>query len=194
MKKTIIFDLNGVFIISPLLSDRFNKDFGVKPDDFMPVLNNIMSRVRRPNSASVYDLWKPHLSKWKINFSEMEFLDYWFNAERENIELVNLAKELKRKGYKLIIMSNNFSERAKYYSENLHFLTTLFESIYYSWETGFIKPDVHAFELIFKNNGLKPEDCLYFDDSEKNIDLAISIGIDSYVFSEDSVEILRSLL
>ena len=194
MKKAIIFDLNGVFIVSPRLSDRFNIDFGVKIDDFMPVLQEIMGKVRCPNSVSIYSLWKPYLDKWKINLSEEEFLDYWFKVEKENLELTDLAARLKQKGYKLIILSNNFSERAKYYAENFQFLKDLFEAVYYSWQTSFVKPDVRAFELILKNHSLKPEDCLYFDDSEKNVDLATSIGIKSYIFNANSIENLRLLL
>jgi len=194
MKKAIIFDLNGVFIISPRLSDRFNIDFGVTVDDFMTVLQEIMNKVRLSNAVSIYSLWKPYLDRWQINFTEEEFLDYWFKVEKENLELTDLAAKLKQKGYKLIILSNNFNERAKYYSENFKFLSSLFEAVYYSWQTGYIKPDIRAFELILKNHGLKPEDCLYFDDSEKNVDLATSIGIESYIFDANSIEILRLLL
>jgi putative hydrolase of the HAD superfamily len=193
MKKAIIFDLNGVFIVSPRLSDRFNSDFNVETDDFMPALQNIMSKVRCPNSVSVYSLWKPYLNKWNIDFSEDAFLDYWFKAESENLELINLALRLKQKGYMLIIMSNNFSERAEYYSDRFHFLNDLFEAVYYSWQTGFVKPDANAFKLVFKNHNLKPEDCLYFDDSENNIQLADSLGIESYFFNAMSFKKLELL-
>jgi len=36
--KAIIFDLNGVFIESPYLSDRFAVRFGVPKQDFLIVL------------------------------------------------------------------------------------------------------------------------------------------------------------
>lgn len=193
-KKAIIFDLNGVFIISPRLSDRFEKDFNISSDEFLPVLQKIMDKVRQPNAVSIYSLWQPYFEKWQISFSETDFLNYWFNAEKENTKLVDLANKLKDKGYKLIIMSNNFRERAEYYSKNFKFLNELFDDIYYSWQTGLVKPDVRTFDLILKDHSLKSADCLYFDDSEKNVQLANSIGIKSYIFDDSSVDFLRLLV
>jgi putative hydrolase of the HAD superfamily len=194
MKKAIIFDLNGVFIISPRLSERFESDFNVPSDEFMPVLQDIMDKVRRPGAENTYTLWKPYLDKWKINFFEKEFLNYWFSAEKENMGLIDLARSLKEKGYKLIILSNNFRERADYYDKTFPFIRELFDGVYYSWQTGFVKPDVRAFENILENHNLKPIDCLYFDDSGKNIQLANSIGIESYIFDSKAINILNSLI
>lgn len=194
MSKTIIFDLNGVFIVTPRLSDRFLNDFGVSIDEFMPVLQEIMDKVRRPNAVSIYSLWQPYLKKWGIDFSETEFLDYWFSAEvKANEELVEVARKLQNKGYKLIIMSNNFRERAEYYAKTFKFMDELFEKVYYSWQTGFVKPDERAFKQIFDGFKLQPSDCIYFDDSEKNVQLAKSLGIESYIFDDTAIEYLHKL-
>lgn len=193
MKKAIIFDLNGVFIISPKLSERFKQDFNILSDTFLPALKEIMDKVRQPNADNLYDLWKPYFDKWNISFTEEEFLNYWFSAEKENTELTDLTRQLKTKGIKIIILSNNFRERAGYYEENFPFLKELFDGVYYSWQTGFIKPDVKAFENTLKKHSLKPEEVLYFDDSDKNIELAKSIGIEAYIFDDSAIELLKSL-
>jgi HAD superfamily hydrolase (TIGR01509 family) len=192
-EKAIIFDLNGVFIISPRLSDRFKDDFSVPTSEFLPVLTEIMDKVRRPKASNIYDLWVPYLAKWNIKLSKNEFLDYWFNVERKNVDLTDLIRKLKGKGIKIIILSNNFKERTDYYNKTFPFINELFDGIYYSWQTGFVKPDIRAFEVILKNNDLKPEDCLYFDDTEKNISLANSIGIKSHIFNDDTIDLLNSL-
>lgn len=183
MIKAIIFDLNGVFIQSERLSDRFNKDYHVKTEDFLPVLSEIMAKVRQPNAGNLYEYWKPYLEKWNVNLSEPQFYNYWFSAETENIELVDLAKELKGKGIKLIILSNNFKERTKYYLKTFPDLFALFDRVYFSWQTGFVKPNPRAFDLLLSENNLKPEECLYFDDGEKNVELGNSLGIKSYIFT-----------
>ena len=41
MIKAIIFDLNGVFIKSPKLSDRFKERFNVSENDFLSLSDNI---------------------------------------------------------------------------------------------------------------------------------------------------------
>jgi HAD superfamily hydrolase (TIGR01509 family) len=186
MIKAIIFDLNGVFITSPLLSDRFYSDFGIEPEIFLPALKEIMAKVRMPNAGSVYSYWKPYLGKWGVKLSQKEFEKYWFEAEEENGRLVDFAQELKNKGIKLFILSNNLRKRTEYYNAQFPFLTELFDKVYYSWQTGFIKPDERAYQLIFEENSLKPEECLYFDDSEYNVKVAQSLGINAHKFIDDN--------
>lgn len=181
MTKAVIFDLNGVFIQSPKLSERFEKDFGVPTDQFLLALKEIMSIVRQPNAGDTYSYWKPYLKNWKVDLSQEKFYNYWFSAEKEVPELIEYAKELQQKGIKIIILSNNFKERANYYEKAFPFLKE-FNGLYYSWKTGYVKPDGRAYEEILESNNLKPEECIYFDDSEKNIEVARSIGIGSYLF------------
>lgn len=180
--KAIIFDLNGVFTLSRKLSDRFREDFGIGEEVFLPVLKEVMAQVRKPGAKDMYSYWQPHLEKWKVPLNENQFLDYWFSSEEENREMIKIAEELKRKGITLFILSNNLRERAKYYKEQFSFLDTLFSKVYYSWQTGFIKPDRRAYQLVLEENNLRPEECLYFDDSQTNVDVATALGIESYLF------------
>lgn len=192
MIKAIIFDLNGVFIQSKKLSDRFNEDFRVPSDEFMLALGEIMAKVRLPNAGDSYEYWKPFLNKWGVKLNRDQFYEYWFSAETENKELVDISKELKRKGLKLIILSNNLRERTQYYYKKFPKLFALFDKTYFSWQTGFTKPDKRGFDLLLSENNLKPEECLYFDDVEKNIELGNSLGIKSYIFTnaEDMSKLL----
>ncbi len=182
MIKAVIFDLNGVFIQSKLLNERFAEDFGVANEKFMPALKKIMAQVRKPGAKSLYYHWKPYLKKWNVNLSKHKFYDYWFKAEKQVLEMTTLATEIKSRGIEIFILSNNFAERANYYKKNFPFLKSLPDKIYYSWKTGFIKPDPRAIKLILKENKLRPNECLYFDDSAKNIAVAKLLGIKSFMF------------
>ena len=182
MIKTIIFDLNGVFIQSPKLSERFGEQFGVPENDFLPALKDIMTKIRLPNANDAFLYWQPYLQKWGVNLSKEEFFDFWFNAEKEAPEITALTRELKIKGLKIFILSNNFIERAAYYDKNFPFLREVADKIYYSWQTGFIKPNPEAYKIILRENNLKPEECIYFDDVKENIDIATSLGIKSFLF------------
>lgn len=182
MKKAVIFDLNGVFIISPKLSDRFQATYGLETAKFLPALNDVMSHVRMPGANNMYSYWEPYFKVWGLEIAEQDFLNFWFNAEAENTEMVALARELKQKGVQLYILSNNLNERSAYYDKHFPFLKELFDKEYYSWKTGFIKPDPRCFELVLQENELKPEDCMYFDDSSKNVAAAEGLGIESHIY------------
>ncbi len=182
MKKAVIFDLNGVLIVGPLLSERIHAERGVMPEDFMPVLNEVMAKVRLPGASSMHSYWLPHFKRWGIKMTERQFEDFWFTAEVQSEEMVTLCREIKSKGARLFVLSNNLRERSAYYDKHFPFLKELFEKEYYSWKTGYIKPDVRCYELILEENNLKSADCVYFDDSAGNVAVAQSLGIESYVY------------
>ena len=105
--------------------------------------------------------------------------------------MVGIALELKYRGYHIIILSNNFMERAEYYAKNFSFLTEIADKVYYSWQTGFVKPDPRAYQKILEDNNLEPDECIYFDDSEENIRVAGELGIRSFLF--DNVDSVRKV-
>ncbi|MBI2057895.1 MAG: HAD family phosphatase [Candidatus Yanofskybacteria bacterium] len=182
MTKAVIFDLNGVFVQSPKLSERFWDEFGVPAEEFLPALKEIMAKVRMPNAGSSYAYWKPYLDKWNIGLSKEEFFNFWFSAEKEAPEMTKFARELKNRGVKIFILSNNFIERTAFYEKNFPFLKEIADKIYYSWQTGFVKPSKEAYLKLLTENNLKPEECLYFDDSKENTEIASELGIKSHVF------------
>lgn len=182
MIKAVIFDLNGVFIHSPKLSDRFEQDFGVPVADFLSKLSSIMDEVRKPGAAGAFSYWQPALKEWNVNFTEEEFWKYWFEAEAPSGEMISLAKELKGKGIKVITLSNNFKERADYYG-HYPWMHDAMDKTYFSWQTGLVKPDIEAWKLVLKEFSLAPSEALYFDDQEKNLNAAESLGIKAFMFT-----------
>ena len=188
MIKAVILDLNGIFLQSPKLSDRFEKDFSIPVSEFLPKLSEIMEAVRKPHAEKAFTYWEPVLREWGVNLSEQEFWNYWFQSEKTSEKMVNFAKSLKEKRIKILILSNNFKERADYYG-HYSWMHDAVDKVYFSWQTGFVKPDPGAWKYILRENNLKPELCIYFDDQEKNLDAARSLGIKSYLFTnEDELE------
>jgi beta-phosphoglucomutase-like phosphatase (HAD superfamily) len=156
-EQEVIFDLNGIFIQSPKLSERFEKDF-------IPKLSEIMDKVRQPHAGDSFQYWEPVLREWNINLSERAFWDYWFKTES--------------------VSEPNFKERAEYYA-HYPWIHNVIEKAYFSWQSGFIKPNPEAWLQILRDNNLKPEECLYFDDQEKNVKAAESVGIKSFLFTTE---------
>lgn len=185
MIKAVILDLNEIFLQSPKLSERFEKDFSIKSSIFLPKLFEIMEKVRQSNADKAFSYWKPVLKEWNINFSEAEFWDYWFNAEIPSEKMIDYSKLLRGTGIKVFILSNNFKERSEYY-DHYSWIHDAVDKVYFSWQTGLAKPDIKAWELILMDNNLKSEECLYFDDQEKNVQSAQSIGIKSFVFTNEA--------
>ncbi|MFA6512212.1 MAG: HAD-IA family hydrolase [Patescibacteria group bacterium] len=185
-----IFDLNGVFIVSPKLSDRFAEVYGVPQEQFLPALQHVLDVARMPNAGSSFALWKPYLDQWHVELSEQAFFDFWFSAEQENTAMIALARELKDRGMRLFVLSNNFRERTEYYRSHFPFLAELFTFIYFSWEQGYVKPDPRAWEWLIQNTGVVPNETLYMDDKEENCTVAASLGF-SVLGAMDTEEIRK---
>ncbi len=184
MLKAAIFDLNGIFIKGPKLSERFNQDFNISADTFMPALTQIMGRVRAPGAERAFTYWEPLLTQWDIDLPEEKFWEYWFGAERASEGMVDFAKDLRERGVKVFVLSNNFRERAEYYG-HYSWMTEAVDKAYFSWQTGFVKPDARAWSTILEEYQLAPADCVYFDDQEKNVASAASLGIPAHLFENE---------
>ena len=195
MPKAIIFDLNGIFLQSQKLSDRFGKDFSVPVAQFVPKLSEIMDKVRQPNARPAFEYWSPVLAEWGVKLSEKEFWDYWFQGEKPSEKMIALARQLRQQGIKVFILSNNFKERAEYYG-HYPWIHDAVDKVYFSWQTGLVKPDPKAWQLVLSENSLQPEECLYFDDQEKNQRAAESVGIKSHIFKdeEETKEIIEKMI
>lgn len=178
MIKAVIFDLNGVFIQAPsYFSTRAQETYGVSEQEFYAALKDVMATARQPDAPSFFELWKPHLKKMGIEVSEKEFFKLWVSPEGLVPEVLEYAKELRQRGIKVFILSNNVRERTVYYRQKLPQLFDSVDQAYFSWETGFVKPDPQAYTNILNEHRLKPEECVYFDDSKGNVEVAKSLGI-----------------
>ena len=76
-----------------------------------------------------------------------------------------------------------------------------FDQTFLSYETGLIKPDKDAFELVVKSFDCSPDEVLFFDDSQMNVEAAaeyglhavLAIGIDDVKETLENRRILRQL-
>lgn len=182
MIKAVILDMNGVLLESQPLSDRMKQTYGISPEKFIPVLKEIMPQIRKPKAPSIYSLFEPHFKKWNLNLKEKELLQFWFSGEKLVIKLLDYVKNLKRKGLKILVLSNNFKERTTYYQKHFLEISPVVDKAYFSWKTGLIKPEPEAFRDILNENQLQPEECLYFDDSQTNVDSANFLGIHAFKY------------
>lgn len=89
-------------------------------------------------------------------------------------EMISLVKDLKSKGIKVFAISNSFDAFPE--------LHQVFDKIYFAGEIGFYKPDPEIFEYVLQKENLHPAECIYFDDSEKNIKAGNLVGMNSFKF------------
>lgn len=94
--------------------------------------------------------------------------------------------ELKQAGYRLYILSNYSHRMFRIHTEGLPFHDDMDGRIV-SYEVHHLKPHKEIYEDLFKKYGLKPEECLFFDDRQDNVDGGRKCGMEGRVIYSEEV-------
>jgi len=100
--------------------------------------------------------------------------------------------ELKKKGYQVLVLSN-FSELIlRTNRDQMKFLEVIDGGIL-SYKEHLIKPDAAIYQLLMKQYYLQPEECLFLDDREENVQGARAAGWQAIQFTDqqDAVEEMK---
>jgi len=101
-------------------------------------------------------------------------------------------KFFKEKGYKLYALSN-YPRRGFLYTEEKYDFFKLFDGKVISYEVKTLKPDFEIYDLLLKKYSLKPEECIFIDDSYPNVEAARILGMKAVHFRQTSqfLEVLK---
>ena len=114
--------------------------------------------------------------------------DNWVNSLSPVENMQQLIFDMKKSGERLFLLSN-ISKGFKDAYVEVEWINELldgFEGIILSGPIGKIKPNRDIYEYLLKTFNLKAEECLFIDDSKKNIDGAALVGINGYLFDGDA--------
>jgi putative hydrolase of the HAD superfamily len=103
-------------------------------------------------------------------------------------------RQLKEAGYGVYYLSNFFQKAEEDCKELMAFLELMDGGIL-SYKDKVTKPDRQIYELLLERYGLKAEECVFLDDTEKNIIGARAVGIHGILFQtrEQAVTELQKL-
>lgn len=97
---------------------------------------------------------------------------------------IQMLKDLKEKGYQLYLLSNTNSLHIHWFNRYLKkehgiedFNAQFFVKSYYSHLVKMRKPDLEIYEYVLNDAFIKPDETLFIDDSEANIQGAQAAGI-----------------
>lgn len=104
---------------------------------------------------------------------------------------VGILEDLERRGTPLYAITNFNQDKFRETVLRFPFLRT-FRDIVVSGDERVIKPDAAIYRLLLDRNGLAAGDCVFIDDSEKNVKGAEAVGMKAIHFT--SPEALRAEL
>lgn len=96
---------------------------------------------------------------------------------------VDILSQLKAKNVPLYAITNFSHEKWPIACEMFPYLGNIFIDTIVSGEHKMVKPNPAIYQLLLDRNQLKPEDCIFIDDTLVNVNAAIELGIDGLLFT-----------
>lgn len=103
-------------------------------------------------------------------------------------EFCKLAKE---KGYKVYVLSNACNKFHEYFPKNYD--VDFFDGIVVSSDVHTIKPEPEIYKYLLNKYELVPEECLFIDDREENVNGAKAVSMQGVIFANNYDEIAKMI-
>ncbi len=205
--QAVISDFGGV-LTTPLIQSfvAFQNQTGIA----MEKLGVAMQRIaERDGSHPLFELEKGELTEdafLKRIADELEpelghrpemhrFSEIYFDALEPNPPMIELMRELKGKGLRMALLTNNVREWEPLWRSMVP-IDELFEVVVDSAFVGCRKPDPEIYEIVLERIGLPPDACLFVDDVEVNCEAARGLGMTAVHFraNEQAIDEIRASL
>ncbi len=126
-------------------------------------------------AATSHPHWEAAIRAYRSNFGES-----LVGAIEDTVQIV---RELHAAGIPLYALTNWSEELFPLARGRFDFLG-LFEDIIVSGEEGVAKPDPVIFEILEERIGHSLDDCIFIDDSLRNVEAAGEAGLDAILFTD----------
>ena len=106
------------------------------------------------------------------------FSEIYFEALDPNEPMISLMRDLRSRGYRMALLTNNVREWEASWREMLP-VDEIFEVIVDSAFVGMRKPEPEIYELALERlgDGIRAHECLFVDDVADNVDAARVLGM-----------------
>ena len=194
MIKTIAFDLGGVYFTNGL--DRavklISENYFVDEKEVRKALHGALGRQLRRGEITELDFWNKAIERWGIEEDPLFLGHVWSSGYIPREGLIKIIEDLKKAGYGVFFLSNFFEEWIKSFEERYHFLEN-FDGGVFSCRVSSAKPETEIYERLLEKVGDSPNEILFIDDEEPNLEPAKELGIDTILFknTEQLIEELK---
>jgi putative hydrolase of the HAD superfamily len=183
MIKAILFDADGVLINGPMFSEYLARDYDITQDDTKTFFTGVFKDCVT-GKADLKEVLPPYLKEWGWKKSVDEFIEYWHTVEHTiNQDLVKYIQDLRKKGIKCYLATNQTKYRFEYILKEMEF-NTFFDKCYVSAQLGYRKPDMDFYRKVMKDlEGIERKEVLFWDDTPQNIAAAKEFGMHAELYT-----------
>jgi len=195
--RAVISDFGGV-LTTPLLRSfvAFQDETGISFESLGKAMHRAAERngayplfeLEKGNltEADFLDLLREHLEPELGHRPELHrFKEIYFDALDPNEPMIELMRDLKRREYRMALLTNNVREWEPLWRSMLP-VDEIFELIVDSAFVGMRKPEPGIYELTVERiGGVATSECVFVDDTEINCDAARELGMTTVQFRDN---------
>jgi len=151
--------------------------------------DNGVNSNRYPYYSYMKDYWNGYGLDTHLDMhGTAEYLVRQWNDPIVPVEgMADVARDLKNAGYDLYLLSNASTRQHTYWHDIPG--SEYFSGTFISADYRLLKPEDAIYQAFFRKFGLKPEDCLFIDDSPANIEASENAGMAGIVFHGDAAHL-----
>jgi epoxide hydrolase-like predicted phosphatase len=182
----VVFDMGGVLTVDPYQAIRdYATEIGVPSDTFVEQLRGREFAEVETGDRSMREYLKfvcrDVQARCGVPVDIRRLADCLAAGQQVRPEMVALVEDLSRRGVKVGVLTNNAKEARSWWTSGVLPLESL-AAIVDSSEVGLRKPAAAIFTLTAERMGCRPEQVLYFDDTEENVVGAATAGLTARLF------------
>ena len=192
---TIFFDIGGVLLTDGwghvsrrAAAEKFGLDWDEYSDRHEKVAHTIevngLTLERYLDRAIFY---RPR------SFTREEFRDFIFAQSQPKPDSLKIAEELAESGRYFMATLNNEILELNLYRIQQFALRRCFSVFFSSCFLGVRKPDESIYRLVLQTTQRTPEECIFIDDREVNLECPRELGINTILF-KDAAQLRAELI
>ncbi|MBE6811114.1 MAG: haloacid dehalogenase [Ruminococcaceae bacterium] len=187
--KAILFDFDGVLTIDKYGSDSILRYLAEKTQVPIDILKREYYKINRGLLNGEYthkDIWADYCKNVGYDIDFQILIDSFINTPLD-WDMILFVRELKIK-YKIGMITDNKVDRITKILEH-HNLTDLFDIVTISAECKCGKNDRKIFDITLDYLNIEPNNCIFIDNSEKNLIVPQELGIHTFLFDDENRDI-----
>lgn len=122
----------------------------------------------------------------ELQISQQQITALLYQLQKHQVlipDSIELLKNLSKQEYELYSITDNIKEFVEYHRTHSNFFH-YFKDIIVSADVGILKPDKRIFQHLLDKHQLIPNECIFIDDIEKNVEGAKEVGMHGIVFTD----------
>ena len=188
MIDLFIFDMGGVLVRNFNMGKELSAYLGQDTD----VIHNYDKDASKAlflhseGKISEEEFWKEFNKITRIEIPEHNesLLGKFFNPVLDDAT-VKIIEELKKQGKRVVCGTNVIDA---HYNKHMQLKQyDVFDKVYASHKMHIAKPKIEFFKEICKSENIKLENTFFTDDSQVNIDAALSCGVKAFLYTDAKV-------